>query len=212
MNRLLASLFSAGLLIALASACSLQAAEPADAESRLRDALRSSALQLRDVQGQLAQAQAARADADRQVAELKDKVAAITKTAAAAQTESDKTTATLKTRVAEQDASLVRFKEAVAKYEVAYKQAVEVATKTEAERVRLADLNLQLGRKVAARETENIALFKVGCEILTRYEKFSLGEALMAREPFVGLTRVKLENLVQDYHGQLLDHKVRSDN
>ena len=52
-----------------------------------------------------------------------------------------------------------------------------------------------LRRKVDDREAKNYELFKLANEILTRYEKFGLGEALTAREPFTGLTRVKRENL-----------------
>jgi hypothetical protein len=46
-------------------------------------------------------------------------------------------------------------------------------------------------------------------EILTRYEKFSLGEALAAREPFIGLTRVKLENLTQDYSDKISKQQAK---
>jgi hypothetical protein len=44
---------------------------------------------------------------------------------------------------------------------------------------------------------------------LDRYEKFGLGDALTAREPFVGLTKVKFQNLVQDYQDKLSDQKVK---
>ena len=56
-------------------------------------------------------------------------------------------------------------------------------------------------------ETKNTNLFQIGSEILTRYEKFGLGEALAAKEPFVGTTRVKLENQVQGYEDKLLNQK-----
>ena len=35
------------------------------------------------------------------------------------------------------------------------------------------------------------------------------GEALTAREPFVGVTRVKFENLIQDYQDKLADQKIK---
>jgi hypothetical protein len=44
---------------------------------------------------------------------------------------------------------------------------------------------------------------------LTRYEKFGLGQALSAREPFTGITRVKLESQVQDYEDKIADQKVK---
>jgi hypothetical protein len=65
-----------------------------------------------------------------------------------------------------------------------------------------------LQRTVDDRELKNIALFKLGNEILTRYEKFGLGDAIGAKEPFVGISRVKLQFLVQDYKDKLLDQTV----
>ena len=73
-----------------------------------------------------------------------------------------------------------------------------LAQKEKAFHDKLNDEAVILRRKVDDREAKNYELFKIANEILTRYEKFGLGEALTAREPFTGLTRVKLENLVQD--------------
>ncbi len=41
-----------------------------------------------------------------------------------------------------------------------------------------------------------------------RYEGYSLGKALAAREPFIGTTRVKVENLVQGYKDKILDNRI----
>ena len=79
----------------------------------------------------------------------------------------------------------------------------------ETERAKLAAEILVLKRKIDDREMKNLALFKLGNEILTRYQKFTLGEALAAREPFVGSTRAKLETLVQDYQDKLLDQRAK---
>jgi hypothetical protein len=55
-------------------------------------------------------------------------------------------------------------------------------------------------------------LFKTANEILTRYEKFALGEALLAKEPFTGIARVKLESQVQDYQDKIADERVKPEN
>jgi hypothetical protein len=65
-----------------------------------------------------------------------------------------------------------------------------------------------LHRKIDDDETRNLALYALANEILTRYEKFSLGDALAAKEPFTQLNRVKLENLVQGYQDKLVAQKV----
>lgn len=65
-----------------------------------------------------------------------------------------------------------------------------------------------LQRQVGDLTAKNLALYKLANEILTRYENFSLGNALSAKEPFVGLTRVKLENQVQSYEDKIRDQKA----
>ncbi len=66
-----------------------------------------------------------------------------------------------------------------------------------------------LERKIADQQRKNEEMFKVGNEVLTRFEKFSLGTAIVAREPFVGLTRIKLQNLMQEYADKIADQKIR---
>jgi hypothetical protein len=73
----------------------------------------------------------------------------------------------------------------------------------------LASESIVLKRKLDDRDRKNFELFKLGNEILKRYEKFGLGDALAAREPFTGITRVKLQNLVQDYQDKLADQRVK---
>jgi hypothetical protein len=45
--------------------------------------------------------------------------------------------------------------------------------------------------------------------VLDRYAKFSLGTAIAAREPFVGITKIRFENLVQEYQTKLSDQTIR---
>ena len=85
----------------------------------------------------------------------------------------------------------------------------ESSSGAEAQGAKLTSENIILERRVADRETKNLALFMTANEILTRYEEFSLGNALRAKEPFIGLTRTKLENLVQDYQDKILDQRVK---
>jgi hypothetical protein len=90
----------------------------------------------------------------------------------------------------------------------AQKQTAVLAEKTEAERQRLANLAIALQRRVADQQTKNAEMFRLGNEILTRFEKFSFGSALAAREPFIGTTRVKLQGLFQEYQDNLVDARV----
>ena len=85
----------------------------------------------------------------------------------------------------------------------------DIANAKEAQRAQLADKVIALDRRVADQQTRNAAMYKVGTEVLSRYEKFGIGDALTSREPFVGLTRVKFENLIQDYADKLADERIK---
>src|SRR5271165_7256618 len=190
------------LIVMLSSA---KAADQADPTVRLRDMLRTTILQLRQAQTD----NAAQAESAAKLKDLNDKLETITRQSAADKEASDKTIDDLKAHVADQDTQIAQLKDALAKWQDGYRKAAEIATVKEAERAKLASEVILLQRKVDDREAKNAELFRIGNYILTRYERFGLGTALAAREPFVGITRVKLENQVQDYQDKLLDQKIR---
>ena len=78
-----------------------------------------------------------------------------------------------------------------------------------AERAKLAADVIVLNRTTADQKTKNAEMFKLGREILLRYEKFGLGDVIGAKEPFVGTARVKLETYVQDFQDKLTDQKIK---
>jgi chromosome segregation ATPase len=100
-------------------------------------------------------------------------------------------------------------KESLAKWKAAYEQIQTAAQKAEAERAKVASESIILKRKVEDRERKNLELYKTANEVLTRYEKFGLGDSLAAKEPFTGITRVKLENQVQDYQDKIADNRAK---
>jgi chromosome segregation ATPase len=173
----------------------------------MRDALKNTMLQLRTAQNDLATAQAAQAESDQKVKDLTDQVDKLTKQAIADKDASDKTIAALNAKTTEQTTEIAQYKDALEKWKAGYTLAATTAKTKEADRAKLATDKILLQRRVDDLETKNQELFKIGNDILTRYEKFGLGQALAAKEPFIGLTRVKLENQVQDYQDKLLDQK-----
>ncbi len=187
------------------SALSLSDNACAADDARLKETLRVLTLRLRSAETERNNLLSEKAQFEQEKKTLTDKVGALTKQAAA-----DKDTiAGLTTKVTDQETELAQAKEAFGKWKSGYELAATAAQKTEAERARLAGEEIILKRKLADRESKNLALFKLGNEILTRYEKFGLGESLAAREPFTGIARVKLENLVQDYQDKLSDQLVK---
>ena len=116
--------------------------------------------------------------------------------------------ATLNDKLADREKRIVQFSEALEKWKTGYQKAAEVARTKEDERAKLASEAIVLKRTIADREAKNIALFNTSNEILDRFENYALGKALSAREPFIGTTRVKVENLVQGYKDKILDNRI----
>jgi chromosome segregation ATPase len=201
--------FISGLLLLLSFGAPRAAADASsDAETRLRDTLRSTMLQLRDAQNQIATLQGTQADSDAKNKELTDQLALLKKHSIDDKAAADTTIGALTAKAADQGAEIAKIKDLLGKWQAAYRQVRDDAGVAEAERAKLADDKLVLQRRVDYLEAKNVALFSLGNEILGRYEDFSLGNALSEKEPFIGVTRVKLENLVQDYQDKLLDQRA----
>jgi len=198
------------LLFSLFNSGTLHAADQANSpEDRLRGMLRSTMLQLRDAQNQVASLQSAQAESDKEKKALSDRLDELTKQAAADKDSATKTIADLNAKVTDQTSMIAQFKDALEKWKEAYNKAVQVANTKEAQRAKFESQVIVLQRRVEDDEAKNLALYQLGKEVLNRYEKFGLGTAITAREPFVGTTKVKLENLVQDYSDKLLDQTIK---
>ncbi len=179
---------------------------------RMREQLRSVMLQQQKTEADRATLQAEKTDLEAKNAELTKKLETLTKLNATERTAAEKTITDLKEKSSEQTTEMARLSESLAKWKAGYQQLEEVAKGKEAERAKLADKVVLLDRRVADYHRKNDELYKVGCEVLSRYEGFGLGTAITAREPFTRLTRVKLENLVQDFQDKLNDQKIQPEN
>jgi len=201
-------IFSAVLfsLLPLVAYC---AGEADSGEARLRESLRGSMLQLRNAQTDLANAQAAQAAQADEIKSLKEQLALVKKNNAEDRVTAEKKTEEWKAKVAEQTGEIARYKEASEQWKTEYEKVTATAQMTEAKRAQLFSDSISLERQVADLRARNIALCRLGKEILGRYEKLGLGEQFLAREPFVGRTRVALENLVQDYDDKLVDQRAK---
>ena len=120
---------------------------------------------------------------------------------------SDQAVSALSARLADRDREAAELRQSLAKARAVSRSEAAALDEGAKEHARLAADNLALRRRLAEARAKNAALFKTASEILTRYERYGLGTALAAKEPFVGLARVKLENQVQDYEDKLLDQK-----
>ena len=201
------------LLVALTGVS--HAAEAADPTQKLREQLRGVMLQLRTAQTDAANGQAAAAVAEQKNKDLTSKIAesdkrnaALVKQSSADKASSDESIAMLNGKLADRDKRITQYTEALEKWKDGYQKAADLARAKEDERSKLAAEIVVHQRTIADRETKNIALFNTAVEVLNRFENYSLGKALAAREPFISTTRVKVENLVQGYKDRVLDNRI----
>lgn len=208
---------AAGCLLALglftAAPASAQTADTAGAaDARLREALRTTMLQLRSSENERITLQTANDALLKEKGDLQTQVKAIARQAAEEQESSRKVVGGLEKRTHVLEAENKTLGETIEKWKKSHADAADLARTTETERARLAVRLAEAERLVADREAKNVALFKVGSEILNRLERFGLGDAIKAREPFVGVKRVELQNLVQGYGDKLIDERVTPGN
>jgi chromosome segregation ATPase len=217
MRRNLAGLLALLALLLLLPVAGAHA-DDADMLAQLRSALRSTTAQLRELQDAQVAAQAKQSELEKQNEALRQQVDSLTKQVGeqgaegkpkAAKAEVDR--AALDQAVAEFNRRLASQNETLEKWKSAYTQAAGIARAKETERSQLAGKIDGLSKRAEDCEAKNQKLFAVGNEILDRYNNMDFGDVLGAREPFIGVKRVELQNLVQDYRGKLSDQKVTPD-
>jgi chromosome segregation ATPase len=200
-------------LLAAAAVLLVPALRAADEDptAKFREALKDSMLKLRAAQGEVATAQAAQYAAEAKVTELTAKSDALTKELANERNTSTNMIADLNKKLAERDGSIVELNAALAKWKKSYGEVAKLASKREGQRAQLDAKRIELERKLADQQQKNIEMYQAGMEILDRYEKFGLGDAILAREPFTATQRVKFQNLVQDLSDKLTDARSLTD-
>ena len=188
----------------------LRAAEE-DPTAKFREALKDTMLKLRAAQTDLANAQAAQYAAEAKATELTTKTESLTKELSNERNTSTNMIADLNKKIADRDGSIVELNAALAKWKKSYGEVAKLASKREGQRAQLDTKRIELERKVQEEQAKNIEMYQAGMEILDRYEKFGLGDAILAREPFTAAKRVKFQNLVQDFSDKLTDARIPAD-
>lgn len=197
--RAAASLASLALLAGQAQAQTL--------DDKLRAQLRTVLGQLHDLQNSQASLEAEKAAAEQERDALKAKLAAGGARPAHAAVAASPA---LQAELDRQKAENARLTEAnqqaqaeIAKYKDAYTHVVESSQQIHAERDRLAQEANGKVQLLAACETKNIQLVKISRDVLAAYSKVGVKDALERGEPFIGLKRVKMERLAQEYGDQV---------
>ncbi|MEY2907286.1 MAG: hypothetical protein RLZZ408_1757 [Verrucomicrobiota bacterium] len=179
------------------------------AEQKMRETIRNTMIQLRDANAKLATAQTAQAEAEEKNKELQGQLEELAKKSSAEKKAATETIDDLQTKLAASEHQVNHLTESLGKWKLGYAKLADYAKATEVKRAELASKIILLDRRIADQQVKNAEMYRLGNEVLDRYAQFGLGTAISAREPFVGITKVKFQNLVQDYQNKLTDQTIR---
>ena len=171
-------------------------------EDKLRSQLRSTTEQLRTLQDSQAQEQADKTQAEQQrdqaLAGLKQAQANL----AAAQGKSSAEIGAQRALAAEK-AGRAQDEQQLAKYKSAYEDLLAQSHARDTEHMQTQTALKLSQSQMQMCVAKNVQLYQVGQQVLSAYEHVGLGTVLESREPFAQSTRVKYEQIVQDYGDQL---------
>jgi hypothetical protein len=170
-------------------------------DARLRDALRAATLQVRALEDERSTSQAREAALKKEL----DGLRAQLKSGGAKAGD----LAVQRRRLAEQLEANTRLTEELSRCQAAARADADIARTKDEERARLAGREAGLAERLAAAEARNERLYRLTKQVIDWLGQMGVGGALAAREPFLGLRRVELENLAQDYEDQALKERIK---
>lgn len=175
-------------------------------------------LQMRQVQQQQQQAQEAQAKAEQArlqaEASLKSQEGELDRQRGAASTASRRAAALARELDAlkpEHERTLAELATLKARYEALQASAKAAQAQAAEAEAHLRAQVTQLGTQLQRTRADNASLVELGRELLKRYEEKGLGEVFSAKEPFVQVGRVKLENFLTEYGRRIDGLQARSD-
>lgn len=112
----------------------------------------------------------------------------------------------LREAVKRQQAQIGQLQAGLAKWQSAYQEAASVARAKDAESRALSQTVRQAQSAIGMSRAENTKLAALANEILHMYQTQDFRRILIGSyEPFLGLKKVELENIVQDYEDKIRD-------
>lgn len=203
------SIFTSVLLFATATIHAQQS--PSPNEARMREQLKSLTLRLNAAESAQVTLQTEKTDLEAKLKTSEEAFAKLVKTTDTEKQAAKEHAEKLGTDIAAREKEISATKDLLVKADTFGKNADALAKKTEAERAKLAAENRVLKDTVASHRSKNAKMFEISTEVLSRYEKFGLGTALTAREPFVGITRARLQSMVDEFGGDLAAQRIKLD-
>jgi chromosome segregation ATPase len=184
---------------------SVASAQEQDAEAKFREALRGTMMQLREAQAKTAEMEAASVQAQMEADKAKKQVASLQSQMLDERNASANQITELRSAVEQRNERITSCEAQIAKWEKDYAVMVEKARQAEFANAQAKARIATLERTISEQQIKNIEMKQTAEEILDRYAATSLGTSVLAREPFIGVTRAKLQTLMQD-----LETRVRA--
>jgi len=176
-------------------------------EDRMRDALRQAVTEMRAAQDQAAQAQADLQKAQAEKADLQKQLDAA-KAAPPAPTVKPDVIASLQAQLKAAQAQLANGQQINAKLQGDVQGSLALARQKDSESRQLAAAQKAESHALDVCKATNAKLIDVSEGVLHLYESQSFRSILLkSYEPVLGLAKVKLENLVQDYDDKIQDQR-----
>jgi colicin import membrane protein len=208
-----------GVLLACAGmSASAQAQQGQSMEERLRAQLRITTSQLQQAQNELAALKAggtaagssaapaaAPSASAAEVDALKKELAQARAQLRTAQQANARVTEDSEQLRTQAQAATERAAGQVAQFRSAYDELLKLARASEAERQRLASETTLQRTALTQCEAKNTQLYAVGQEILKAYETMDVGSVMASRQPFAAQSRVKFEQIAQQYGDKLYE-------
>lgn len=212
MQRLIPWLIVLSLLAPLAQADANRAA------SRERELLRRVQSQLQQAQAQvgaleqdkarlaqsLAEAEKARGAAQGRVGRLNRELAQARQQHESIQKELD----ALRQEAGELKAQLEQARARLAETQANLTETQGRLRAAEADKHALEGIRVRQTREIALCEDRNKALYAIGRDLMTRFERKTCNEILAEGEPFTGIRRVQTENLLEMYRDKLDEQQL----
>ncbi|WP_325700327.1 hypothetical protein [Pseudorhodoplanes sp.] len=126
----------------------------------------------------------------------------------AANAKAKKAEADYRAAVREFNDRLEERNQALEKWKEAYTEAANVARTKDAERAKFEGLSKAYQASTRSCTLKNKELVIAGRELLQHYEGVTFGDQILAQEPWIGIRRVQIQNLLQDYGDKILNQKV----
>jgi len=167
----------------------------ASSEARLREALRTATSQLRALEDEKVVWQAKQASMQKEIDALRAQASAASRAGAGS-----KDLRELRQRLAAAGEAAERSTASLARCEG---ERADAASALEEERKKSSAASAELSDRLRASEARSEKLYQVGHSIIDWLSKVGVAGAIAAREPFLGLKRVELENAAQDWDDRL---------